>query len=45
MCMNYSETDKNTKITLLEVDYDFPEICPSLKILEIVSLIIEDNVN
>ena len=41
---NYLEIDKNAKGVLFEVDSDFPEICPPLQILEIVSLTTEDDV-
>ena len=44
MCRNYLEIDKNTKGALLEVDSDFPEICPPLKFLVIVSLTTEYDV-
>ena len=38
MCRNRLEIDKNAKQDLLEVDSDFPEICPFRQISEIVSL-------
>ena len=43
MCRNHLEIDKNAKGALLKVDSDFPEICPFLKISEIVSFSTEDD--
>ena len=45
MCRNYLEIDKNAKGDLLEMDSDFPEICPFQQISEIVSLRPENDVN
>ena len=45
MCRNRSKIGKNAKGDLLEVDSDFPEICPFQQISEIVSLRPENDVN
>ena len=42
LCRNLLEIDKTTKQALLETDSNFPEICPHLKILDIVCLSTED---
>ena len=44
LCRNYLEIDKNAKGVVLEVDSDFPEICPSLQILKIFCFHSEDDV-
>ena len=44
MCSNHLEIDKNAKECLLEVNCDFPEICPFKKISDIISLTTEDDV-
>ena len=45
MCRNYLEIDKKAKGVLLEVNYDFTEICPPVQNLEIVFLTTEEDVN
>ena len=45
MCRNSLEIGKNAKEDLLEVESDFPEICPSQQISDIVSLRPEYDVN